>query len=401
MSDHSEDTPEVVPPIAETVTNPLAGTAAAAAAAPGLRTNMLDSSPVGRSNCVVPGNCSIHAVRALDKAAYKSLFAGDTTSKTEDRKEMKNDILWIAGLCVVFRPLLPTVLSRASDKWKARQPAVWEQWAKEYMCDTQPRKQFWTHTTADAGDPEHNNHLEGLNKVFKNECTLYQKQPVAFFVQKQLLPWFRQKSFLQAQFYRSVVISEKDWHLAQAVNSTEQFGQTMEITIPVQLTCTLKMITTSAVILIVSNKALVNIHKKHADDDKKRQSILKILQFGQRALEGKFEADDFPMTHDSLKFKLGGFHVLYPNAETGPETQLMIRCSCIGFQRRRVCEHALAYSIRHGLRIPLKKDLGHLGVNLGGGGKNARRGGAYTERPPGQVEEPPLALNQMFFINEK
>jgi hypothetical protein len=100
-----------------------------------------------------------------------------------DRRAFKDDIILIAAYSALLAPMKTLIFKAFKNKWMKKQPLVADRWFKEYLSDDKVRKQNWTH----------NNHLEAKNKAFKDECTKYQKMPVAQFVSEQLLWWFTQK----------------------------------------------------------------------------------------------------------------------------------------------------------------------------------------------------------------
>ena len=110
-----------------------------------------------------------------------------------DRRAFKDDIILIAAYSALLAPMKTLIFKAFKNKWMKKQPLVADGWFKEYLSDDKVRKQNWTHLVIDAGIPNHNNHPEAKNKAFKDECTKYQKMPVAQFVSEQLLWWFTQK----------------------------------------------------------------------------------------------------------------------------------------------------------------------------------------------------------------
>ena len=135
--------------------------------------------------------CWVHIKHLLDKGGskgYKKLFGGDDAA----RKEMKEDLKFMAYLAVPYRFLKAEVFKLFESKWTPRVPKVVDRLCKQYMRSNATAR-FWMSCDTLPGMPNHNNALEGLNGRHKEEATEWEKKPVAEYF-KDHCEWFEDKA---------------------------------------------------------------------------------------------------------------------------------------------------------------------------------------------------------------
>ena len=158
--------------------------------------------------------CWVHIKHLLDKGGskgYKKLFGGDDAA----RKEMKEDLKFMAYLAVPYRFLKAEVFKLFESKWTPRVPKVVERLCKQYMRSNATAR-FWMSCDTLPGMPNHNNALEGLNGRHKEEATEWEKKPVAEYF-KDHCEWFEDKAHQHWVFATKAEHKPKDWEMAQNV----------------------------------------------------------------------------------------------------------------------------------------------------------------------------------------
>ena len=311
--------------------------------------------------------CWVHIKHLLDKGGskgYKKLFGGDDAA----RKEMKEDLKFMAYLAVPYRFLKAEVFKLFESKWAPRVPKVVERLCKQYMRSNATAR-FWMSCDTLPGMPNHNNALEGLNGRHKEEATEWEKKPVAEYF-KDHCEWFEDKTHQHWAFATKAEHKPKDWKMAQDIlehtNSIEASWKC-----EIQLTASpFEPAKSTEVSFILANATYKGIAHDYGAKLSTIKSHAKPIYESVASLH-----KEGPGTKslDELKRLISKVYILYP-ARKGAATT--VACTCKHYQKRETCCHSLAYDIFFDLKErPATEDqraIPHIKS------RKARPGGALT-----------------------
>tara|TARA_B100000459_G_C8537703_1_gene183513 strand:+ start:102 stop:638 length:537 start_codon:yes stop_codon:yes gene_type:complete len=122
------------------------------------------------------GTCATHVWMLLDKTGkkgYRDMFV-----EKDNRPLMKRDILSISRIGVTLRSWKHRLFQLFEHKWQ-REEKVIERFSKEYLEGVASN---WTTADTEPGLPDQNQAEEAHNKVYKAECTNWDRLP--------LVQWF-------------------------------------------------------------------------------------------------------------------------------------------------------------------------------------------------------------------
>lgn len=334
-----------------------------------------------RETSYTPGNCCVHARMAWTKHEYKKLRDDKSNAQFQ---EFKGDVSFLAYLAVVFAPFKNFLLMKFSEKWRAREPRAFARWSEEYLEVL--RKSYWSHMSIPAGYPNHNNINEAMNKVVKDECTEWDKKPVAEFFDA-FAKWYGLKSLSTAQYHKKIELNKKDFMYAQAALWSIQFNYkaTLSPSPPLSISHdpNVPMMTApqNTCVVIPSTDLTAAVTAKHGTGEEAAASVLPKLDKFLRFLKGELmEDEDF----DEIKRCLKAAYLLYPTHSQGAYAPCSVACTCREYVHYAKCPHALAYDIgKKKITVPGIWDMHDIGVARGNWDKHkAKRGGAYGEKPP-------------------
>ena len=284
------------------------------------------------------------------------------------RKEMKEDLKFMAYLAVPYRFLKAEVFKLFESKWAPRVPKVVERLCKQYMRSNATAR-FWMSCDTLPGMPNHNNALEGLNGRHKEEATEWEKKPVAEYFNDHC-EWFEDKAHQHWAFATKAEHKPKDWKMAQDIlehtNSIEASWKC-----EIQLTASpFEPAKSTEVFFILANATYKGIAHDYGAELPTIKSHAKPIYESVASLH-----KEGPGTKslDELKRLISKVYILYP-ARKGAATT--VACTCKHYQKRETCCHSLAYDIYTGAKeIPATEDqraIPHIKS------RKARPGGALT-----------------------
>ena len=312
------------------------------------------------------GTCSAHVWMLLDKTGkkgYRDMFV-----EKDNRVAMKKDILSLSRIGVTLRSWKHRLFQLFAHKWQREQKVI-ARFSKEYL---EGPATSWTTADTEPGLPDQNQAEESHNRVYKIECTNWDRLP--------LIPWLKKhmqymgaKPFTKAKFATQGHIPKKMWVRAQeALRDTRQYEATLTVDIevtfspfhpPKKVPC----------IFILSTRKVLRIASTHAGDvetlKEHARPIINNLVLLYEGGKGHIKhLDDFFSATD-------GARMLYPLVRDGSATSHA--CTCEPYQLHEVCDHCLAYDIKHNkLEVPEDYRLDVIECVAKRGRRKARKGGA-------------------------
>ena len=313
------------------------------------------------------GTCSQHVRMLMDKTGkkgYSEMFVDK-----DNRELMKQDILSLSRMGVTLRSWKHRLFQLFAHKWQHEERVI-ARFSKEYLEGVATN---WTTADTEPGLPDQNQAEESHNRVYKIECTHYDRLPLIPFVQRHM-KYMGAKPFTKAKFATQGHIDKKMWVQAQeALRDTRQYEatHTMDIDVtfspfhpPKKVPCIFILSTRQVLPIAITHGGDVETLKEHA------RPIINNLVLLYEGGKGHIKhLDDFFSATDRAR-------MLYPLVRDGSATSHA--CTCPPYQLHEVCVHSLAYDIKHNkLEIPEDYRLDVIECVAKRGRRKARKGGAY------------------------
>ena len=312
------------------------------------------------------GTCATHVWMLLDKTGkkgYRDMFV-----EKDNRVAMKKDILSLSRIGVTLRSWKHRLFQLFAHKWQREQKVI-ARFSKEYL---EGPATSWTTADTEPGLPDQNQAEEAHNKVYKAECTNWDRLPLVQWFKKHM-HYMGAKPFVKATFATQGDVTTGHWRRAQlALRDTHQYDAThtvdIEVTFspfhpPKKVPCIFILSTRKVLHIATTHGGDVETLKEHA------RPIINNLVLLYEGGKGHIKhLDDFFSATD-------GARMLYPLVRDGSATSHA--CTCEPYQLHEVCDHCLAYDIKHNkLEVPEDYRLDVIECVGKRGHRKARKGGA-------------------------